>query len=247
MIPVGDSPRSHTFPSVTYLLILVNFVVFFYELSLSDFDLNQFFFDWGVVPRVFTDYASAPTAPEWDEAARPLTAQFLHGGWLHILGNMLFLWIFGDNVEDAMGHLPYLLFYLASGYIAALAQVYADVDSIIPMVGASGAIAGVMGAYLVLYPRATVTVLVPFLFFLPLVVPALLLIAMWFVTQILSGVAEIGAVGEATGGEGGTAWWAHVGGFVVGLVCGRIIGTPRDARRRDEARTRISSRNRNNA
>ncbi len=221
MIPIGDSPRSRTTPYVTYLLILANFVVFFGELGMTELDLQQFFFDWGVVPRILSDYLADPSAAHLDEAYRPLTAQFIHAGWLHILGNMLFLYIFGDNVEDAMGHVRYLLFYLAAGYAAALAQVYADTSELLPMVGASGAIAGVMGAYLVLYPRATVTVLVPFLFFLPLVVPGVVLIFVWFLTQVFSGAASIG--GEAVGGEGGTAWFAHIGGFVAGAAGARLL------------------------
>jgi len=225
VIPIGDSPRSRTVPYVTYGLILANIAVFVYELGIPFADLNRFFLDWGVVPAILTDYLASPTPGEADELLRPLTAQFLHAGWLHIAGNMLFLWVFGDNVEDAMGPRRYLLFYLAAGYIAALAQVYTDTSEVIPLVGASGAIAGVLGAYLVLYPRATVVAIVPFLFFLPLRVPAPALIAVWFLTQVFSGVATIGM--ETVGGEGGTAWFAHIGGFVAGLASARLLALRR--------------------
>ncbi len=220
MIPISDSPRSQTRPYVTYLLILANFGVFFYELGLSQLDLARFFFDWGVVPSILSDYLENPDVSRWDEAARPVTAQFIHAGWLHLLGNMLFLYVFGDNVEDALGHRRYLVFYLGAGYVGALAQVYTNTSDAVPMVGASGAIAGVLGAYLLLYPRARVVVVVPFLFFAPLVVPALTLIVIWFVTQLFSGLAS---VGYATGGEGGTAWWAHVGGFASGALAGPLL------------------------
>lgn len=224
MIPISDSPKARTFSIVNWLLIGINVLVFFYELGLSRTGLDQFFFDWGGVPSIFSDYVAHPSIGSWDEAVRPITAQFLHGGWLHIGGNMLFLWIFGNNVEDAMGHLRYLLFYLVAGFVAALAQIYADTNDLTPMVGASGAIAGVLGAYFVLYQRATVVALVPFLFFLPVRVPAILLILLWFATQVFN---SISSVGYATGGEGGTAWWAHVGGFLFGAVLGRMLGTAR--------------------
>jgi membrane associated rhomboid family serine protease len=142
------------------------------------------------------------------------TSMFVHAGWAHIFSNMLFLWIFGDNVEDRMGHWRYLVFYLLCGVAAAATQTYIAADTFQPSVGASGAIAGVLGAYLVLYPTAKVDVIILPLIFLPFTVPAIALILVWFVTQVFSGLAEIG---NATAGSG-VAWWAHVGGFIAGVV-----------------------------
>ena len=201
-----------------YALVLANIAVFLYEVSLSPEDLNRFFFDWAVVPRILTDYLGRPTMAEWAELLRPLTAQFLHGGWLHIAGNLVSLWIFRDNVEDSLGHGRFLLFYLAGGFVAAVVQAYTDAGDLTPVVGASGAIAGVLGAYLVLYPKALVRVVIPPLFW-PFTVPALLMLVMWLQTQVYSGVASIG---YATGGERGIAFWAHVAGFGFGAALGRV-------------------------
>ena len=218
MIPIGDSPRSRTTPYVTYALILANIAVFLYEVSLSPAELNRFFFDWAVVPRILTDYLGHPTLAHWTELLRPLTAQFLHGGWLHVVGNMVFLWIFGDNVEDSLGHGRFLLFYLAGGVAAVVVQAYTDAGDLTPVVGASGAISAVLGAYLVLYPRARVRVVIPPLFW-PFTVPAVLMLVVWFLMQVYSGVASIG---YTTGGEGGVAFWAHIAGFGFGAALGRV-------------------------
>lgn len=217
MIPIGDSPRRRITPVINWALIIINVVVFLYELSLpTERQLDRFFFEWGVVPVEFVSFWQQPSFDQIGLLARLITSQFLHGGWLHILGNMLFLWVFGDNVEDAMGHVRYLIFYLLSGVLASLTHIAFNLNSQIPAVGASGAIAGVMGAYLILYPTAIVQVLVPvFFFFWTAHVPALLLIGIWFLLQLFSGIA---AIGYATGGEAGIAFWAHVGGFLAGLV-----------------------------
>jgi membrane associated rhomboid family serine protease len=138
---------------------------------------------------------------------------FLHAGWIHLLGNMLFLWIFGDNVEDRLGHIPYLVFYLLAGIAAMALQTAFSIDSLTPTVGASGAIAGVMGAYLILHPGAMIQVIVLPLFFIPFFVPAFLLILFWFLMQVLGGLAELG---QTTGSS--IAWWAHIGGFIAGVV-----------------------------
>jgi membrane associated rhomboid family serine protease len=189
-------------------------LVFLYELTLSSADVNAFFLDWGVIPQQLTDWLESPSGAE--EPSTVFTSMFIHGGWLHLIGNMLYLWVFGDNVEDAMGHGRYLLFYLLAGIGAVALQVFVDRDSLIPMVGASGAIAGVLGAYLVLYPRATVAVVIPWLwFFGAFPMPAAFLIVFWFLLQLLNGVASLGA---ATGVTEGIAVWAHVGGFVSGLA-----------------------------
>jgi membrane associated rhomboid family serine protease len=215
MIPIGDSVRSRTFPYVNIAIILANFLVFFYEVGLGT-QVNQFIFDWGVTPIVLTDFFDDPGRQPFQTPFTPLTAMFIHGGWFHILGNMLFLWVFGDNVEDALGHLPYLLFYLLAGIAATAVQVVVDSDSILPMIGASGAIAGVLGAYWVVYPRASVSVLIPPIFFWAFRIPAFLLIGFWFFLQLFNGVATLGY--DAVGAGGGVAWWAHIGGFAAGVI-----------------------------
>ncbi len=227
MIPVGDSTRRRIIPYVNVALIVASVLVFLYELSLDSIDINRFFLDWGVIPVQLVDWLESPSGVE--EPVTIATAMFIHGGWLHLIGNMLFLWVFGDNVEDAMGHGRYLLFYLLAGVGAVALQVFVDPDSRIPMIGASGAIAGVLGAYLVLYPRATVSVLIPWLWFLgTFPVPAAFLIVFWFLLQLLNGVADLGA---ASGVTQGIAFWAHVGGFIVGLLLVWVFRRRRPRRR----------------
>jgi membrane associated rhomboid family serine protease len=228
MIPVSDTAKTRTFPYVNVALILANVIVFIYEISLSQFDINSFLFDWGVVPVDLIDWLEHPSGGSLEELFTPLTAMFLHGGWFHLIGNMIFLWVFGDNVEDALGHLRYLAFYIICGIGAVALQVCVDQEARIPMVGASGAIAGVLGAYLVLYPRATVAVLIPWLWFLgAFPVPALFVIGLWFFLQLFSGLASIGT---AVGITEGVAWWAHVGGFLTGFLLIWVI--PRRRQRR---------------
>jgi membrane associated rhomboid family serine protease len=227
VIPVGDEPRSRAFPWVNLGLIAINVLVFFYELSLDQRGLQQLFFDWGVISQRLVDWLKAPSG--WEEPATVFTSMFLHGGWLHLIGNMLYLWVFGDNVEDALGHVKYLLFYLVSGIGAVAMQVAVDMDARIPMVGASGAISGVLGAYLFLYPTATVSVLVPFFWFFGFVpMPAVVLIGFWFLLQLFSGVASLGA--PAVGVEQGIAFWAHIGGFVTGFLIVLVFRPKRRSR-----------------
>jgi len=227
VIPVGDEPRSRAFPWVNLGLIAINVLVFFYELSLDQRGLQQLFFDWGVISQRLVDWLKAPSG--WEEPATVFTSMFLHGGWLHLIGNMLYLWVFGDNVEDALGHVKYLLFYLVSGIGAVAMQVAVDMDARIPMVGASGAISGVLGAYMFLYPTATVSVLVPFFWFFGFVpMPAVVLIGFWFLLQLFSGVASLGA--PAVGVEQGIAFWAHIGGFVTGFLIVLIFRPKRRSR-----------------
>jgi membrane associated rhomboid family serine protease len=232
MIPVGDSLRSRTFPFVNYGIIVVNFIVFFYELALQSqqiiflgqraTELDRWMFEWGLVPCRLVDQCPVAAAPVLDRLSRGpgdwshlITMQFIHGGWAHILGNMLFLWIFGDNIEDAMGHVRYLLFYLLGGVIAGLAQVASDPSATLPAVGASGAIAAVLGAYLVTYPRASVSVVIPIIIIPWLTkVPAVLMMGLWFLTQLISA----GAVSDVMNGGGGVAYFAHIGGFIAGMV-----------------------------
>src|SRR3990172_10937842 len=236
MIPVSDTVRSRTTPYVNVGIIAANVLVFLYELALSQGEINRFFFDHGVVPRELVHWVNDPSG-----LGQPLTvisAAFIHGGWLHILGNMLYLWVFGDNVEDALGEVRYLVFCLVAAVGAVALQVWVDQDSGIPMVGASGAIAGVLGAYLVLYPKATVGVVIPwFWFFGAFPMPAVFLIPFFFLLQLFSGVASIGSAVE-----GGTAFWAHVGGFATGfaivlilrpLIPRRSLSVPTPRRRRD--------------
>ena len=202
MIPLRDIIPSRTTPVVTIALITINVLVFLYELSLGR-AVDAFTLYWGLVPAAFS----------W---VTVLTSMFLHGGLMHVAGNMLYLWIFGDNVEDRMGHGRYLVFYLLCGIAAALAQTITVPDSVVPMVGASGAIAGVMGAYFVLYPRSRIVTLITIFFFFQIVeVPAIFFLGIWFLMQFVSGVGSIGSTGG--GGLGGIAFWAHVAGFVAGI------------------------------
>jgi rhomboid family protein len=216
VIPLRDSLRPSRAPLINYALIAANLAVFLYELSLG-VRLEALLGTWGLVP--------ADLRP-----AQLVTSMFLHGGWFHLLGNMLFLHIFGDNVEDRLGHGRYLALYLLSGVAAGAAQALALPASEIPMVGASGAIAGVAGAYLLFFPRARVVTVVPLFLFLHVIeVPAILYLAAWFLWQLASGVSTIGQAGDA---EGGVAFWAHVGGFVVGMILGPVLRRPAGQRTR---------------
>jgi membrane associated rhomboid family serine protease len=208
MFPISDVIPSRTVPFVTVGLIVANALVFLYMLALPDGMLERFVSTYAVVPASF----SLPTL---------VTSQFLHAGWMHIIGNMLYLWIFGDNVEDRLGHVRYLLFYLGVGAVAAILQVLFNPFSAVPMLGASGAIAGVMGAYFVLYPQSRVlTAIFIVIFFDVVEIPAVFFLGIWFLMQLLSGVGSLG-VSNAAGG--GTAFWAHVGGFVVGAAIGLVL------------------------
>jgi membrane associated rhomboid family serine protease len=216
MFPVSDVIPSRTTPYVTIGLIGINTLAFLYELQLSDASLQQMVLELGVIPAAF----SWPTV---------VTSMFLHGGWLHFLGNMLYLWIFGDNVEDRLGHGAYVLFYLGCGAAAALGQVAVHPGSPVPMVGASGAIAGVMGAYFVLYPRSRVLTAVFVVFFMDLIeIPAIFFLGIWFLMQLFSGVGSLGLY-EA---DAGVAFWAHIAGFVAGTTTGMIVRV-RDASRQE--------------
>ncbi len=211
MIPLRDSIRSQTFPIINISLIIVNVLIFFLELSLGQ-DLGAFIYTFGVIPAEFTSAFTGSGSATF--AIVPLfTSMFLHAGWFHLLGNMLFLWIFGDNVEDMMGHRRYLLFYILCGLGATATHIVFAPYSEIPVVGASGAIAGVLGAYILLFPHSRVLTLIP-IFFLHLVeVRAFIFLGIWFVMQFFSGLFSIG--GPAVGG---VAWWAHVGGFATGTI-----------------------------
>lgn len=217
MIPLRDSLRSRSFPIVTILLILANFYLFWQELSLSEHALDRFVHSYGVIPARITD-VFAHEGISW--GLLPLvTAMFLHGGWLHLLGNMLYLWVFGDNVEDRLGHVNFLVFYLAAGVAGNLAHIGADPASTIPAIGASGAVAGVLGAYFIWYPGARILTLVPIFIFISFVeIYAIFYLFLWFGLQLISGLVSLAVPGSAV------AWWAHVGGFLAGIIWALLKG-----------------------
>lgn len=219
MIPLRDDAPRWSYPGVTLALILVNSAVFLYQFMLLTAEpfLGQLFLEtYGAVPaRVFS--ALNGQYPLVEGVGPLFTSVFLHGGWLHLIGNMWFLWVFGDNIEDELGHFPFLLFYLGCGLLASLAHLFANPGSTVPAVGASGAIAGVMGAYMVRFPFARIVTLIPFfLFFTTVEIPAFLMLFYWFAIQFFSGTMTVGEAGA--GGGGGVAWWAHIGGFVAGAL-----------------------------
>ncbi len=240
MIPIHDDNPTTIRPIVTVGLIGINVLIFLWELTLPPAGLEATFYSLGVIPAVLLGHAELPPALALIPAeATILTSMFLHGGWMHLIGNMLYLWIFGNNIEDACGHGRFLLFYLACGVAAALAQTWSNPASELPMVGASGAIGGVLGAYLLLHPRARVLVLIPIFFYMHVArVPALVVLGLWFVIQFVQSAAV------PTDG-GGVAYWAHIGGFVAGAVLilfirrrgvplfeGRAMPSPRPRHRR---------------
>lgn len=231
--PLKDINPTERFPFVTILLIVANVAVFLYEVSLGP-HISAFIAAWGMVPYELThgvDLVGPVAGGRITHSEGPslifatmISSMFIHGGFLHILGNMLYLWIFGNNIEDLLGPAKFLLFYIACGLIAGLAHIITQPNSAIPTVGASGAVAGVLGAYLIAYPRARVLTLVfIIIFFRVMVLPAGFLLIFWFIIQIFSGVGSLGASG------GGVAWFAHIGGFIAGIVlltvmAGRRLG-----------------------
>lgn len=214
MIPLKDDNPTRTFPLINYALILVNVLVFFYQVTLPPHAYKSFLIANATIPMRIPAFLAGHLG--FQMAFYPMfTSMFLHGGLMHLLGNMLFLYVFGDNVEDYFGHTAYLIFYLFCGIGSALIHTLFNLHSSLPAIGASGAISGVMGAYAVLFPRARVLMLF-FIFLIP--VPAVFVLGYWFVLQFLSGIGEFGA--SATGG---VAWWAHVGGFLMGLVIALMV------------------------
>ena len=212
MIPIKDNIPSRSVPVVLYALILLNAYVFYQELTVSEDDLEMLLEHFGLVPADFLDgWKRSPWNPS---LYIPFVANlFFHGGWLHIIGNMWYLRIFGDNIEDRLGHGGFLLFYLLCGVAANAAQIYVDPVADVPTIGASGAISGVLGAYLVSYPGAKVKTIIPiFIIFTVVEVPAVLFLGIWFLAQLQSGAASLSMAGT------NVAWWAHIGGFVAGMV-----------------------------
>lgn len=212
MIPIRDVIPSRTRPYVTFSLIAANALVFLYQLSLDPALIDPFLERFALEPARLS-LGTAPTL---------VTATFLHGGWTHLLGNLLFLWIFGDNVEDRFGHGRFLAFYLFAGVAANLAQTAASPGSFVPVLGASGAIAAIMGAYFVLFPRSRVVMLIWLLFYIDFVeIPAVLFLGFWFLFQFIGGLGQ-----AASAAGGGIAFFAHIGGFVVGALLGRVLARP---------------------
>lgn len=235
MLPIGDDDtgiqRRHV---VVTGLIMANLAVFLYQITRSSRDLTRMLFAWGATPYEITHLTDIPPEIGPPVLVTLVTSMFLHGGFVHIGANMLFLWIFGDNIEDAMGHLRFVLFYLICGIAGGLSEVLLNGDSVVPIVGASGAISGVMGAYLVLFPRgmirvATLLIIVPLIFRLP----AVIVIGFWFVIQAMSGYASFSM---ETTVEGGTAFFAHIGGFVTGVVLVWFFADPAAVRRQNARR-----------
>ena len=207
MFPLYDTVRSRKFPLINLTLVLVNVLAFLYELRMDPAILKEFIFTWGLIPARFIGDPNGT----WETI---FSSMFLHGGWFHIINNMWVLLIFGDNVEAGMGKIRYLIFYLLSGVAAGLLQIYVLPTSAEPMIGASGAVAGVLGAYLILFPHSRIASLVPILFIFTIVeIPAMLFLIFWFFSQLYSGWFSIQG-----GGESGIAWWAHIGGFAFGVI-----------------------------
>lgn len=218
MFPLYDENPTRITPYITYGLIGMNVLVFLHEVSLSNAQIEQFFHLYAVIPRELTNNF----AGEWTTL---FTSQFLHGGWWHLLSNMLYLWIFGNNIEDRLGHFKYLIFYLSCGALAALCQWVIGVNSGIPSLGASGAIAGILGAYIIRFPDTRVLSLI-FLgfFFTTIRIPAVVVIGLFFVQNVISGLANLQAAANMSVETGGVAYWAHIGGFVFGIILGPLLG-----------------------
>ncbi len=213
-IPLKDNNPSRSYPAVNITLLFANVVVFLYQLALPPYDQKLFLLSNATIPARIPAFLDGHVG--FEAAFLPLiTSMFLHSGFLHLAGNMLFLWIFGDNVEDTFGHLPYLFFYLGCGLGAGLLHILFNLGSTIPALGASGAISGVMGAYMVLFPRERILTLV-FIFVVP--IPAVFILGYWFLLQFLAGIDALG-----TSAKGGVAVWAHVGGFLLGVLLTQVL------------------------
>jgi len=225
MIPIRDKNPTDLFPLITLSIIVANVVMFAYQVSLGDRQFQQFTISFALIPAA---YLANPFSP--GQYTLMFTSMFLHGGLLHLVGNMLFLWIFGNNIEDYFGHVRFALFYLACGAIATLAHIFAHPSSAVPVIGASGAISGVLGAYFLIFPRARVVTLIPIFFFLYFIeVPAYFFLGVYILLQILSALPTL-SVGAAA--AQGIAWFAHIGGFFAGILLLLVIGKRRGFRKR---------------
>ncbi|MDJ0724301.1 MAG: rhomboid family intramembrane serine protease [Prochloraceae cyanobacterium] len=225
MVPIHDENPTKITPYITYILIVINVLVFLHQITLSDRELQGFFQLYALVPREFTATLEGITVnqpvPEWSTL---VTSQFLHGSWMHLGGNMLFLWIFGNNIEEQLGRLKYLLFYLSCGVLAGLTQWFFSINSIIPSLGASGAIAGVMGAYILRFPKTKILTLIPVGIIIPVKIPAYFFLGIWFLQQALYSVLSLDVPNNIGMESGGIAYWAHAGGFVFGAILGPLLG-----------------------
>jgi membrane associated rhomboid family serine protease len=220
MIPIRDVNPSRITPVVTYVIMIICILSFLYEMSLGR-KLNDFLLEYGLVPIRYSDPLLATRFGLAEQLLPFVTSMFLHGGWMHLIGNMWVLYIFGDNIEAILGRERYVIFYLLCGVVAGLIHLLTNLDSRLPTIGASGAIAGVMGAYLVLFPRAKVLTLLPIFFFFTFIeVPAYVFLGFWFLLQFFSGA--VGLLG-AQGAAGGIAWWAHIGGFLAGVFLLQLL------------------------
>lgn len=233
MVPLHDNNPIRITPYVNYVLIGINIFVFLYELSLSSQQLEAFFQQYAIVPRDLTaSFQSGDTNQITLQLMTLITSQFLHGGFLHLGGNMLFLWVFGNNIEDRLGHIKFLIFYLLCGALAGLSQWFFSMNSEIPSLGASGAIAGVLGAYILRFPKASILTLIPLgFFFYTIRIPAMFFLGFWFVQQAFYSLVSLQAPSNM--GSGGIAYWAHAGGFVFGAIFGPLFGlfaSDRDSR-----------------
>ena len=222
MLPIGDQNDHAGTAFVTIAVVALNVLAFLFEINRPEQALQAFIFSWGVVPREYTAGVDIPPLIPFPFWTTLLTSMFLHGGWGHLGGNMLFLWIFGDNIEHRLGHLRFIVFYLATGLAASLAHIAFNSGSAIPAVGASGAISGVLGGYLLLFPKNRVYVLT---WGGVMAVPAIFMLGLWIVTQFVNGVGSVAAT-EETGG-GGVAYMAHIGGFIAGLVLAPLFAMGR--------------------
>ncbi len=219
MIPIRDRNPSGTFPYVTIGIIIVNILIFLYELSLGS-GLGEFIMKFGVVPLKVSYYSQVPGLSFINTFFPFISSMFLHGGFVHLIGNMWFLWIFGDNIEDKLGHFKFTAFYFLCGIIASSVHVFFNSQSNVPCVGGSGAIAGVLGAYMITFPHARVVTIVPlFVFIQVMELPAIFVLGFWFVIQFFNGAASI----TASASGAGVAWWAHIGGFAAGVIILYII------------------------
>ncbi|MCU0567762.1 MAG: rhomboid family intramembrane serine protease [Oculatellaceae cyanobacterium Prado106] len=226
MVPLRDNNPIQIRPYVTYALIAISVLVFVYEATLSPGQLEAFLDNYAIVPaQLSATLFQGNGGRGFPEVLTLITSQFLHGGFLHLGGNMLFLWIFGNNIEERLGRVNYLIFYLLCGALAGLAQWYFSMTSSVPSLGASGAIAGVMGAYILRFPNVQVLTLVPLgIFFFTARIPAIFFLGFWFVQQAFYGVASLSAPTNIGMQGGGIAYWAHAGGFVFGAILGPLLG-----------------------
>jgi membrane associated rhomboid family serine protease len=226
MLPIRDDTPRYTTPFVTYFLIALNILIYLFESALAPPDLKMLSYQFGLVPAQVTAMLAAPVHFHPAAIVIPFfTSMFLHGSWMHVIGNMWFLWIFGDNIEDYLGHFGYLVFYLVCGVMAGAAQVVLDPNLTLPTVGASGAIAGVLGGYFLLYPRARVLMWFVFVFYLP----AWVVLGYWFVVQFVN--AATTSIVQAGHPAGGVAFWAHVGGFLAGIILIKLFPQRAQTRR----------------